>query len=139
MKIIVCVDKSNGMLFNNRRQSQDSVLREKIFSIIGEKKLFLNEYTAKQFENKDKLNICDNFLLKADSDDFCFIENVSVPIEMVNEVYLFQWNRNYPADFYFTYDLKTDFKKIKTEDFAGSSHKKITLEVYKKKALVNEK
>ena len=133
MKIIVCVDKSNGMLFNSRRQSQDSILREKIFSIIGEKKLFLNEYSANQFENSDKLNICDNFLIKAGIDDFCFIENVSVPIEMVGEVYLFKWNRNYPADFYFMYDLKMGFKKIKTEDFEGSSHKKITLEVYKKR------
>ena len=43
MKVIVCVDKSNGMMFNNRRQSQDSVLREKVISLLDGKKLFLNE------------------------------------------------------------------------------------------------
>lgn len=134
LKLIVCVDKSNGMLFNNRRQSQDSALREKIFSLVGDNKLFLNEYSAKQFENTDKLIICDDFISKATSDDFCFVENTQIPIDMIDEVYLFQWNRDYPADMYFTVDLKTGFKKIKSEDFVGTSHKKITLEIHKKRS-----
>ena len=33
MNIIICIDKSKGMMFNNRRQSQDAVLREKFMSI----------------------------------------------------------------------------------------------------------
>lgn len=134
MKLIVCVDKSNGMLFNNRRQSQDSALREKIFSLVGDNKLFLNEYSARQFENTDRLIICDDFVSKATNDDFCFVENMQIPVDCIDEVYLFQWNRDYPADMYFTVDLKTGFKKIKVEDFAGSSHKKITLEIYKKRS-----
>ena len=134
LKLIVCVDKSNGMLFNNRRQSQDCVLREKIFSLIGDNKLFLNEYSAKQFEDTGNLIISDDFLKKAKSDDFCFVENSQIPVDSIDEVYLFQWNRDYPADMYFTVDLKIGFKKIKTEDFVGSSHKKITLEIYKKRS-----
>ena len=59
---------------------------------------------------------------------------MQIPVDCIDEVYLFQWNRDYPADMYFTVDLKTGFKKIKVEDFAGSSHKKITLEIYKKRS-----
>lgn len=134
MKVIVCVDKSNGMMFNNRRQSQDSVLREKVISLLDGKKLFLNEYSAKQFEDTDCLCVSDDFLHLAGQDDFCFIENVDVPADKADEIYLFQWNRDYPADMYFTVELKPAYKKIKAEDFVGSSHKKITLEIYKKRS-----
>lgn len=33
MNIMVAVDGNGGMIFNNRRQSQDSVLREYILNI----------------------------------------------------------------------------------------------------------
>ncbi|MBR4305579.1 MAG: ribonuclease Z [Ruminiclostridium sp.] len=134
MKLIVCVDKSNGMLFNNRRQSQDRVLREKLLSLVGERRLFLNAYSARQFENSEKLSVCEDFLAMAGEDDFCFVENVEIPADKVDEIYLFQWNRDYPADVYFSLDLNSDYKKIKTEDFAGYSHEKITLEIYQKRS-----
>ena len=134
MKIIVCVDKSNGMLFGGRRQSQDSILREKILSVIGEQKLFLNEYSAKMFENKKQLVVSEDFLHEATENDFCFIENCEIAVENVTEVYLFNWNRDYPADKYFPIDLKENFKKVKTENFAGSSHKKITFEIYQRRS-----
>ena len=38
MKIIVCVDNQNGMMFNHRRQSQDRVLRKRIMELTGGKK-----------------------------------------------------------------------------------------------------
>ena len=134
MKLIVCVDKSNGMLFNNRRQSQDKVLREKLLSLVGEDRLFLNAYSARQFENNEKLTVCEDFLAMAGEDDFCFVENAEIPADKVDEIYLFQWNRDYPADVYFSLDLNSDYKKIKTEDFAGYSHEKITLEIYQKRS-----
>ena len=31
MIIMVCVDDNNGMMFNKRRQSQDRVLRQRMF------------------------------------------------------------------------------------------------------------
>ena len=39
MKIIVCVDNQNGMMFNHRRQSQDRVLRKRILELTGGKKV----------------------------------------------------------------------------------------------------
>ena len=131
MKIVVCIDKSNGMLFNGRRQSQDSVLREKLLGLIGENKLFVNAYTAKQFEDTRQLQVSEDFLQQAGPEDFCFIENVAVP--EADEIYLFRWNRDYPADTYFELELKPGYRKVKTEDFVGSSHKKITLDIYKKR------
>ena len=134
MKIAICIDKSGGILFNNRRLSQDSVLREQLLEIVGSDKLYLNEYSAKQFEDKSKLEINENFLDAATDDDLCFVENVEVDIAKVSQVYLFHWNRAYPSDTYFEFDAKASgFKKIKTKEFVGSSHKKITLEVYVRK------
>ena len=41
MKIVLCLDKSGGLLFGGRRQSQDRVLREKLLELVGDGKLFL--------------------------------------------------------------------------------------------------
>ena len=49
MKIIVCVDNQNGMMFNHRRQSQDRVLRKRILELTGGEKLWMNAYSQKQF------------------------------------------------------------------------------------------
>ena len=133
MKIAVCIEKSGGMLFNNRRVSKDSILQQKLLECVGEGKILLNEYSAKQFTTTEHLQVSDDFLTIASDEDICFIENVEIPMDQVKQVYLFKWNRDYPADTYFDYNLKElGFKKVRSEDFAGSSHKKITLEVYQR-------
>ncbi len=135
MKLVICIDKENGMLFNGRRQSQDSVLRQKLLELVGDGQLWLNDYSAKQFETTDKLVVCEDFFAKAGADDFCFVENTDVPVALADELYIFKWNRLYPADKYFEHDLKGTFKKVRSEDFTGSSHKKITLEIYKRSSI----
>ena len=133
MKIAVCIEKSGGMLFNNRRVSRDSVVQQKLLELVGEASICTNEYSAKLFEDSSKLKISNDFLSVATDEDICFIENVDVPIDEASEVYLFQWNRDYPADVYFDYNLKElGFKKVGSEEFEGSSHKKITLEIYRR-------
>ena len=133
MKIAVCIEKSGGMLFNNRRVSRDSVVQQKLLELVGEASIYTNEYSAKLFEDSSELKISNDFLSVASDKDICFIENVEIPMDKVTQVYLFQWNRDYPADTYFDYNLKDmGFKKVRSEDFAGSSHKKITLEVYER-------
>ena len=133
MKIAVCIEKSGGMLFNNRRVSRDSVVQQKLLELVGEASICTNEYSAKLFEDSSKLKISNDFLSVATDEDICFIENVDVPIDEASEVYLFQWNRDYPADVYFDYNLKEcGFKKVSSEKFEGSSHKKITLEIYRR-------
>ncbi len=131
MNIIVCVDKSNGMMFLGKRQSQDRVLREKILGISKGSRLLMNSYSAKQFENLENIVVDEDFLNNANQGDFCFVENKEVSTENVENFYVFNWNRKYPADLFFTVDLKAEgFKKIKKEEFQGNSHDKITLEIY---------
>ena len=131
MNIIVCIDKNNGMMFLGKRQSQDRVLREKILGISKGSRLLMNSYSAKQFENLENIVVDEDFLNNANQGDFCFVENKEVSTENVENFYVFNWNRKYPADLFFTVDLKAEgFKKIKKEEFQGNSHDKITLEIY---------
>ena len=52
MIVMVCVDDKNGMMFNKRRQSQDRVLRQHMLELAGDKKLWMNAYSRKQFPKK---------------------------------------------------------------------------------------
>jgi len=134
-KMIVCVavDDKNGMMFNKRRQSQDRILREHMLKECEGSVLWMNEYTAKQFDDCMTPNIViDNDLLKkAGEGDYCFVENLSLEeIEsQIQKIILFKWNRVYPADWYFD-TLLRDWVLTETEEFAGSSHKLITKEVW---------
>ena len=53
MKIIVCVDLNNGMLFNSRRQSRDRTVIEYIYNFVGEKKLWITEFSKDLFEGRN--------------------------------------------------------------------------------------
>ena len=131
MNIIVCIDKNGGMAFMGKRQSMDCVLREKVLEISSGARLLMNSYSGKQFENNENIIVDDDFLNNANQDDFCFVEDREVIAENAQSIYIFNWNRKYPADLFFSIDLKAEgFKKIKKEEFQGNSHDKITLEVY---------
>lgn len=133
MNLIVCVDDDNGMLFNQRRQSQDHILRQRILKITNGKKLRMNHYSGKQFEKEDAFNIYpdDNFLSMALNDDFCFVENENVASfeDQFEKIIVYKWNRKYPFDLQFTINLSA-WKLVSIYEFAGSSHDKITEEVY---------
>ncbi len=131
MNVIVCIDKNGGMMFMGKRQSMDCVLRKKILEITSGSRLLMNSYSAKQFENTDNIVVDEDFLNNANHGDFCFVEDKELTTENVESFYVFNWNRKYPADLFFSVDLKADgFKKIKKGEFQGNSHDKITLEIY---------
>lgn len=137
MIIIACLDDAGGMMFNNRRQSKDRVLRDNILKEVDEGRLWINGYTKKQFTDEEQKNIIvdEQFLEKAQAGDFCFVENVDIMpyAEKIEKVILFKWNRSYPGDFFFPAELLSgDFTMIKTEDFTGYSHEQITKEVYER-------
>ena len=71
------------------------------------------------------------FLEKAGPGEYCFVEDKDVvPYESrIEEVILCHWNRDYPADMYFKMDLGS-WKLAETQEYAGSSHEKITEERY---------
>lgn len=135
MIVIAAVDDNKGMMFNKRRQSKDQTLREKILELTDRSKLWMNEYTYQQFSDccTDRIQVDENFCDKAGAGEYCFVENVSaVPVETdIEKVILFKWNRKYPADFWFDIDLEgPEWKLSETNEFIGSSHEKITEEVY---------
>ena len=133
MKIIICLDEQNGYMFNNRRQSMDRVLRQKLLLRLNGEKLWMSEYTKKQFTEEGNYCVDDDYEKNAGKDDFCFIENKGYSLDECNEVWIFRWKRKYPFDKSFTEDLlKLGFRQEVSQVFDGSSHEEIGLEVYKK-------
>ena len=131
MKLIVCVDKNQGMMFGGRRVSQDRAVTERIGKLTEGGRLFVTPYSQKLFPEGMLLSGED--FSSVGSEDFYFLEDGPMPTEPVDEVYVFCWNRKYPADRLFSMDLAGEgFKKVKQEEFAGSSHDKITLQCYRK-------
>lgn len=135
MKLIFCIEKDKGLMFFGKRHTSDRVLMEKLLSLSAGQKLWVSSYTAKQFEDQNKVVIDNDYQSKAGENDYCFVEDLPYTIIGVDEIILCHWNRKYPSDKYFQVDLKGNgFKKISTEDIVGSSHKKITIEVWSRQS-----
>ena len=59
MIIILCLDNNNGMMFNDRRQSQDRGLREYIAEMTKGEKVYMNAYTEKLYEEINDPVVCE--------------------------------------------------------------------------------
>lgn len=133
MIVIATVDDRNGMTFNHRRLSQDRILRARIVSM-ATTKLWMNSYTATLFDGVDG-NICvdEDFLSKAAPGEYCYVENTPVrPYEdRIEKIILCLWNRTYPADTYWDIDMSRWILE-ETQEFAGSCHKKITMNIWRR-------
>jgi hypothetical protein len=133
LKLIVCLDERKGMMFNNRRQSRDRVLIDNMIKMVGDDKLYIAPYSESLFENKEiKLKVKKN-PLKAADENWCFIENLPVAEykDEIETVVIYHWNRHYPGDFFF--DLELDSYTLESsEELVGSSHEKITKEIWNK-------
>lgn len=137
MIVVICVDDKNGMMFHRRRQSQDRVMREDLLEECGENLLHMNKYSESLFKDnaKEGIVVSEDFLCAAGAGEFCFVEDVDVRDyrEKIEAVILYKWNRRYPADIYFLIDLaESEWILERTEEFKGSSHERITKEVYRK-------
>ena len=127
--LVVCLSDDNGMMFNNRRQSRDLKVTEKVLQMAERTKLWVSEYSVKLFPTG---NIFQNF----SKDGLYFIENPDLLtqdiIDEFKNIVVFRWNRDYPADKFFNFDIQYH-EMIDCEEFEGNSHEKITMENYKKK------
>lgn len=132
MILAICVDDKLGMLFNNRRQSKDRELRKDLLSLTDQT-LWVNEYTAKQFTEDEKmwLHIQENYLNDIGEDDLCFVENLPISgyESKITKLILYRWNRLYPSDVRFPFDL-SDWELESEYEFKGYSHDKITRCIY---------
>lgn len=137
MNVIVCLDNNNGMMFNKRRQSQDKLLRANIKDLLKDKLLYMNEYSYKLYKDIDNNNIkiSSDFIHQCEDDNYALVEDTMLKsyIEKIDNLIIYRWNRDYPADLYFDIDLKDEkWSLIETVDFQGSSHEKITKELYRR-------
>ena len=135
MTAICCIDESFGLLFNNRRQSMDMEVRKKIYSLLNDNLLFMNEFSKKQFEENKKIVVSETPFESCSKKDLCFFENLSLlsHIDKVDKIILFKWNKKYPADFFLDFfPFENGWNLKEALDFAGSSHEKVTMEVYEK-------
>ncbi len=131
-----------GLMFNGRRQSQDSVLRERMIQLSAKTKLWMNRYSENQFKenNASHINVSDYFLNEAVKGEYCFVENRKVKDyePSVEIIILYKWNKTYPSDMNFDIDL-CNWNCIRSTDFIGSSHEKITEEIYTRNVYFFEK
>jgi len=120
------------MAFNHRRQSRDRVLIERVEELTAGRKLWMAPYSRKLFSNENVV-VSVGYLAEAGPDDYCFAELDDVkPYEnQVQKTIVFRWNRRYPCDLRFEFDL-SNWRLVASEEFSGSSHEKITMEVYER-------
>ncbi len=128
VKIIICLDDNNGMLFNNRRQSRDRVVIEDVFNTLGDEKLCVNEFSVKLFtEYQEHIKVVD----KPCRGEFFFAENVDLNSfkDEISQIIVYKWNRVYPYDFSCNLDF-SQFNIVEQIEFQGFSHEKITKIIY---------
>lgn len=135
MNIILCLDDKNGMMFNHRRQSRDRAVAADIISMLGEIRLWIRPYSETLFcDYMLNYHVSENPYKYAGEEDFCFIED-EVPnmiAKKVKSFVIYRWNRVYPSDIRFDLDLAQEgFTLTSTEEFVGTSHEKITKEVWR--------
>lgn len=133
MNLIVCLDERDGMLFLGRRQSQDRVLRSHMLEFAEGNGLWMNAYSARQFEPGAPITVDEEFLRHAPEDAWCFAENTDLMphIAKIRKLAIYRWNRHYPCDTYFPRaEFESRWTQVSTGEFPGSSHDLITQEVY---------
>ena len=134
MNLIVCLDVNGGMSYFGRRQSMDRVLREKALSLADDGKLWMDAYSAGQFQNHlDRICVTRAPLQEVPTDGWFFMElgEAEAYLPGTDRLAVFYWNREYPADRSFPLDrVLAEAKLLQKEDFPGNSHETISLEVY---------
>ena len=135
LTVALCTDERGGMIFNNRRVSRDRILIDDLVNSV-EGVIYIGEYSALLFEShKDRVTVVADALADAPAGAVCFVE---VPPFMSHEgdisrLIIYNWNRRYPFDRQLDISpAKMGFKLVSVTEFEGSSHEKITKEIYER-------
>lgn len=135
LTVAICVDERNGVLFAGRRQSRDRLLIADLLKNTNGKRVCITPFSKLLFENDSNVLVCQDLFAEAPDQSICFAEDTSLlsHVEDIQTLILYHWNRHYPADRYLDIDpVKHGFALTERSEFAGSSHDKITKEVYQK-------
>ena len=142
MTLVVCIDNDRGMTFFGRRQSTDRAVCERIAAEAADARLLMNVYSASRFRDVGKeITVCADPASEAKDDDVCFIEDAdpSVLYGKIDKLIIYRWNKKYPRDRRLTvvpYDEGMRLESI--ADFRGSSHDRITEEIWVRRERAEE-
>jgi len=129
MTLYICLDDRNGLKFNKRRQSRDAAVLEDIRSQLTGA-LLIDPYSEKLILETEIPYV----LPPEEAEDF-FAEGIPTEeiMEKTTRIVIYRWNRHYPADLRWEPDLDgLGFQLTETVEFSGTSHEKITREVYER-------
>lgn len=129
MTLYICLDDRNGLKFNKRRQSRDAALLEDIRNQLTGN-LLIEPFSEKLIQETEI-----PYVLPPETAEDYFAEDIPSE-ELLNQtekIVIYRWNRHYPSDVRWNPDLSAmGFSLVEATEFPGTSHKKITREVYKK-------
>ena len=127
MTLILWTGKNGEMLFNRRRCSQDRAVIADILSMYPPEQICVSAYSASLFPGSQIISC-----LEEANDHVLFLEDLplSPALAQAKRLIVYRFDRVYPADVRFT--LSPDFSLKASTEFSGSSHDKITREVYEK-------
>ena len=129
----LCLDDRGGLSFNRRRLSRDRAQQEDLLSLCQGAPLWLAPCSAPLFDwAADRVCVDGALLDRAGDGEICFLEDRLPPMEAVEGLILYRWNRAYPADVHFRPDL-SGFTLAEQTEFPGTSHEAITREIYLRK------
>lgn len=129
MTLYICLDDRNGLKFNKRRQSRDAALLEDIHSQLTGK-LCIDPYSEKLIQEAEI-----PYVLPPETANAFFAEDIPSEelLAQTERIVIYRWNRHYPADVRWEPDFAAmGFALQETTEFPGTSHEKITREVYGK-------
>ena len=133
MKVIICLDTRGGICFNGRRLSRDRRLTEDIAAVSGGV-LRISPYSLPLFpEDVFELTVGDDYLEGASEGEYCFVERETFSrfLPKIEEIVVYCWNRDYPSDVEMDFvPYECGFRLSESAEFKGSSHDRITKEVF---------
>ena len=124
MKLIFCIENNNGYMFFGKRPSKDAALIKWLCDYVGSQKIYASRYSAPLFDGYD--------VLTDKKDGYVFVEDEPYSSDGITELVLCHWNRAYPADKFLDLEpTALGLSLSETHEIAGSSHDKITIEIYR--------
>ncbi len=133
MLAALCLDDRDGLSFNRRRLSRDRAQQEDLLTLCRGGTLWLAPCSAPLFDwAADRVTVDEALLDRAGPGELCFLEDRLPPMETVEGLILYRWNRTYPADVHFRPDLSA-FALTERTEFPGTSHEVMTREIYRRK------
>lgn len=129
MRVIICLDDNFGMTFGGKRQSRDSKVFEDIKNSCG--KITILPFSEKLVSSSGVEYCVKSDVSELADDEWVFLENIN-PKELgdkISTLVIYKWNRKYLSDMKCTLDL-SQFKKAESSEFVGTSHDRITKEIY---------